>query len=101
MSRARTTEAPRIYQFKVSEEAWAVVHLLSSQPDELKKYCPDVEPRGVLTGIDNILLSLFRSKGGCITRLGALPEEGKPAERAAGLAARQEGWTAAARARDR
>ncbi|EOD09136.1 hypothetical protein EMIHUDRAFT_471033 [Emiliania huxleyi CCMP1516] len=51
MSRARTTEAPRIYQFKVSEEAWAVVHLLSSQPDELKKYCPDVEPRGVLTAM--------------------------------------------------
>ena len=73
----------RPYIFKFGEEAAALIYLLrAADATTFRKYCPDIENHGSITGADDIILSMFRAlHGAVIATLDELPEEGTKSEK--------------------
>ena len=73
----------RPYILKFGEEAAALIYLLrAADATTFRKYCPDIENHGSITGADDIILSMFRAlHGAVIATLDELPEEGTKSEK--------------------
>ena len=82
MPKTKAEHVERPWRFYLNDEGAALVHLLRSLNDtDFKKYCPDIVNHHSCTGVDDLMLSMFRALLGRIEQVGDVPAEGTPASR--------------------